>query len=85
LPSNPYEEEIAEWSEKVFEGDITLSDESARKYLKGESISLSGDDALKRGPHRVLWKGYAIGLGKAVGDRLNNGLPRILRGIESSL
>lgn len=85
LPANPYEEELDAWSSKVFEGDLEISEVEARKYLKGEAIALSGEDSSKRGLYRVLWKGYPLGLVKAVGDRGNNLLPRILRGIESSL
>jgi 16S rRNA C967 or C1407 C5-methylase (RsmB/RsmF family) len=58
--------------------EVTVDDASAHAYLRGES--LPQQNPLERGPMRLTWRGYPLGSVKAVGDRLNNLLPKILRG-----
>lgn len=85
LPASPFEEAWEAWSQQVFEGDFELSTSQAREFLKGSALVDSRFETMKKGFYRVTWRGFPLGYVKVVGERANNALPRILRGIESSL
>jgi NOL1/NOP2/fmu family ribosome biogenesis protein/23S rRNA U2552 (ribose-2'-O)-methylase RlmE/FtsJ len=52
---------------------ITLQEQPALHYLRGEALS---DSDRSRGWMKVEYEGHALGWGKAVGGRLNNGYPK---------
>jgi 16S rRNA C967 or C1407 C5-methylase (RsmB/RsmF family) len=58
-------------------GDLELSDLDARKFLRGESLTI----AHAKGLCRLMWCGHALGYGKSTGERVNNLLPKILRAL----
>lgn len=58
-------------------GFVDLDDEQARKFLSGQSISITH----KKGLCVLRWKNHALGIGKSTGDRINNLLPKVLRAI----
>ena len=55
---------------------LELDDAQARRYLAGETLSCT--DALK-GWALILWRGLALGWGKASGGQMKNHLPKGLR------
>ena len=57
----------------------TLDDKLARKFLAGDALGLPDDLAGLRAWLKIKWRSYTLGVGKAVGDRLNNALPKVLR------
>jgi len=85
LPGSPFREAIESWSDRVFVGDVELNDKMARDFLKGLALVDSRFVSVEKGFYRVTWRGYPMGFVKVVGERANNALPKILRGIESSL
>lgn len=58
--------------------DLT-DDDTAWAYLKGEPLTLSGDDKKLKGWTLVCYKGHALGFGKASGGVLKNHYPKGLR------
>ena len=57
---------------------VEVSEADARKFLRGESLARPAH--IPAGVMvRVQWQGCPLGPGKAVEDRINNSLPKILR------
>lgn len=60
-----------------FANDAEISEEQALAYLRGEQIG--GVDPSFKGWVRLLYKGYALGFGKASGGSVKNHYPKGLR------
>ena len=55
---------------------MTLDDEQAKRYLAGEALSCAAE---MKGWALILWRGLALGWGKASGGQMKNHLPKGLR------
>ena len=55
---------------------MTLDDEQAKRYLAGEALSCAAE---MKGWTLILWRGLALGWGKASGGQMKNHLPKGLR------
>lgn len=64
------------YGDSVSCGVIELDAELAREYMMGRDVRPDGESA--KGDVVVRYQGYTLGLGKWVGNRLKNGLPRDL-------
>ena len=60
-----------------FASDVEITEEQALAYLRGELID--GVDPGLQGWVRLLYKGFALGFGKASGGRIKNHYPKGLR------